>query len=512
MIARRFPIAAACALLAILGGMPAAQTPAAPPYTILSRDGRRPLAARVVSGQEMFALDDLARLFDLTVREDAAAGGLTVSVRNQVIVLSAGQSLASAGGRLVSLPAAPVREGRSWLVPVDFVPRALAPLLGSRAELRKPSRLLILGDIRVPRIAGRIEPLGSLARLTLDISPATPHTVAQEGTRLVVRFEAEMLDLSLPGSPSADLIAAVRGGEGSASLTVDLGPRFASFRASDQPVDRGAGRLVIDVLGQAADAPPPGGAGTPAAAAPQDAPPLLDVPPAGGLRTVVVDAGHGGSDSGARGPGGTLEKTVTLAVAYKLKAALEGRLGVRVILTREGDGTVGLDERAALANNNKADLLISLHANASMSPAASGAQVFLLSLDDYGDAAERAAHPERESLPVFGGGTRDIELIPWQMAQARYIRESAALAQAVEASLRERVPVGPRGILEAPLRVLVGANMPAILLEMGFITNPEQETQLKDDEFQGRVVQALVQSITRFREARAAVASGGAPR
>jgi N-acetylmuramoyl-L-alanine amidase len=506
--ARRLCIAAVGALLAILSGTPAAQAPAAaPPYTVLSREGRRPLAVRAVAGQEMFALDDLARLFDLTVREDAAAGGLTVRVRNQIIVLSPGQSLASVGGRLISLPAPPVREGRAWLVPVDFVPRALAPVLGSRVELRKPSRLIVIGEIRAPRVAGRIEALGAAARLTFDVSPATPHTVTQDGQRLVVRFEADTLDAVLPATTAPELIQGVRLGEGPASVTIDLGPRFASFRTSDLPGERGAGRIVVDVLGQTTEAPPGGSAGP---AQPQELPPLIDLAPTGGLRTVVVDAGHGGSEQGVKGPEGTLEKNITLAVARRLKAALETRLGVRVILTRDGDSTVGLDERAALANNNKADLFVSLHANASMRPAPSGAEVFYLSLDDYGDAAQRAAHGESESLPIFGGGTRDIELIPWEMAQARYIQESAALAQAVEASLRERVPVSPRSIQQAPLRVLVGANMPAVLVEMGFLSNAEQEKQLRSDGFQNNVVQALVESITRFRDARSAARAAGA--
>jgi N-acetylmuramoyl-L-alanine amidase len=459
------------------------------------------LPARTISGQEMFSLDDLAPLFDLTVREDAAAGGLTVTVRGQTIVLSPGQSLASVGGRLVSLPAAPAREGRTWFVPVDFVARAVAPLLGSRLELRKPSRLIVLGDVRVPRVAGRIEPLGSTARLTLDVAPATPHTVVQEGSHLIVRFEADTLDAALPSSTVPDLIQHVRAGDGPASIAVDLGPRFSSFRTSDVPGERGAGRLVIEVLAQptAADTQP----AAPATAPPPDAPPLLDLVPSGTLRTIVIDAGHGGQESGAVGPKGTLEKNLTLAVARRLKAALEARLGVRVILTRDGDATVGLDERAALANNNKADLFVSLHANASVREGASGAEVFYLSLDPYGDAAQRVAHGESEALPVFGGGARDIELILWEMAQARYIQESAALAQAVEASLRERVPMGARAIQQAPFRVLVGANMPAVLVEMGFITNIAQEKQLQSDDFQDSLVQALVESITRFRTARA---------
>jgi N-acetylmuramoyl-L-alanine amidase len=449
----------------------------------------------MIGGQEMFALDDLAALFKLTVKEDTLAGGLTVTAPSQTIVLTPGQSLASIGGRLVSLPAAPAREGRSWFVPVDFVARALPLGLGTRVEVRKPSRLVLVGDIRVPRVAGLVEPQGSQARLTLDIAPQAAHIVTQEGSRLLIKFDAEGLDAALPASPVPDLIQSIRPGDGTATIAIDLGPRFGSYRAADLPGDRGAVRLVIDVM--AATTPAPGTPATPTPApapAPIEPPPLLDLAPAGALRTIVIDAGHGGEEDGARGPEGTLEKNVTLGVARRLKAALEARLGVRVILTRDADATVGLDERAALANNNKADLFVSLHANASVRPSASGAEVFYLSLEEYGDQALRVAKGETEALPVFGGGTRDIEVILWEMAQARYIEQSAVLAQAVEGALRERVPMSP--------------NMPAVLVEMGFISNPEQEKQLSSETFQSSIVQALVESVVRYRDRRAATRPG----
>ncbi len=157
-----------------------------------------------------------------------------------------------------------------------------------------------------------------------------------------------------------------------------------------------------------------------------------------------------------------------------------------------------------MANNNKADLFISLHANASVRGSAAGAEVFYLSLGDYGAQAQRVAQGESEALPVFGGGTRDIDVILWEMAQARHIEQSAALATAVEASLRQRVPMSPRAIQQAPFRVLVGANMPAVLVEMGFITNPEQERQLASEAFQSSIVQAIVDSIAQFRDSRTA--------
>jgi N-acetylmuramoyl-L-alanine amidase len=486
-------------LIAILTTAFAAQGPQSPaPYTVLSRDGRRPLSTRVIGGQEMFAIDELTPLFKLSVREDTAAGGLTITASGGSIVLTAGQDLASVSGRLISLPAAPVREGRAWFVPVDFVPRALAPVAGIRIDLRKPSRLILVGDIRMPRVAGRIDPQGALARLTFDVSPPTPHTLVQEGARLLLRFEADALDAALPASSAPDLIAAVRP-EGTAGIAIDLGPRFATFRSTESPGVAGGTRIVIEVIAKTTEPVPaaPGAAapGTP----PPEPPPLLDLVPPGSLRTVVIDPGHGGSDDGARGPAGSTEKQVTLSVARRLKAALEGRLGVRVILTRDGDGAVGLDERAAVANNNKADLFISLHANASVRPVASGAEVFFLSLQEYGVEAQRAANAPRESLPVFGGGTRDIEVVQWRFAQARHIHRSEVLAKIVESALRERIALTPRSLQQAPFRVLVGANMPAVLVEMGFMTNPQQETQLTSDAYQNEVVQALVESVVQFR-------------
>jgi N-acetylmuramoyl-L-alanine amidase len=473
----------------------AVQSQAPAPYTVLLREERRQLPVRLFGNQEMFALDDLAKLFGLTVSEDTLAGGLTISTAAQTIAMTPGQGLVSVGGTVVSLPAPPARDGRAWYVPLDFVPRALGPALETRLELRRPSRLIVAGGLRVPRVTTRLEQLPASVRVTLDVAPSTPHTVSREANRLVITFEADMLDAALTASPAPDLLQGIRPAEAGAAIVLDLGPRFVSFKATEAAGERGAGRIVIDVA-SAAEAPPPS---TTTAAEPAEPPPLLDLAPPG-LRTIVIDAGHGGDEHGARGPAGTLEKDITLGVARRLKAAIEVRLGARVILTRDGDQTVGLDERAAVANNNKADLFISLHANASVRPSVSGAEVFYLSLADYGDQAQRLAQGESERVPVLGGGTRDIEVIRWEMAQARHIADSALLARLVEAALRERVPMSARAIQQAPFRVLVGANMPAVLVEMGFISNAEQEKQLMSEAFQSSLVQALVDSIVRFRD------------
>jgi N-acetylmuramoyl-L-alanine amidase len=215
------------------------------------------------------------------------------------------------------------------------------------------------------------------------------------------------------------------------------------------------------------------------------------------IRTIAIDPGHGGEDEGVKSASGTTEKELTLAVARRLKAAAEGRLGVRVLLTRDEDRNVAIDERSAIANNSKVDLFISLHANASMRGSAGGASIQVVNFSE----AERArATLKPEPVPVFGGSTRDIEVVQWDLAQIRYVDQSSALALALETAFRGRVPLDQRPVDSAPFRVLESANMPAVLVEMGYLTNEMQARQLAGAEFQNTLVQAIVDGITSFRD------------
>lgn len=467
--------------------------------TIVSAQGRQSIATRQVDGREMVALDDLAQAFQLQVREDPLAGGLTVSRGSRTLVMSS-EGLVSSGGRLVSL-SPPVKQGRSWLVPLDFLARGLPLVLDERAEYRRATRTLLIGDVSLPRVVVRTEAIAGTQRVTVDISPRTDHAIVQEPGRLLVRFSADAVDADIGPHAASDLLSALRlvGGPPPA-LALDLGPRYASFRASNVPVDASSTRVVIDILpaGGAAVTGPTTTAPTPPSPDEVPALPVFEGPVTG-VRTIVIDPGHGGDEQGARGPRGTLEKDVTLAVARQLRATIEARLGLRVLLTRDGDQTVPLDARAALANNNKADLFVSLHANASVSPSPSGAEVFFLSLQEYGERAAREAVPDSVTVPSLGGVDRQVELILWEMAQARHLEDSSVLAEIVERQLRSRVAMSARAIQQAPFRVLVGANMPAVLVEMGFLTNPGEESRLTSGAHQATLVQALYESIVAFR-------------
>ena len=482
----------------------AGQTPAPAPLTMLSKDGRRTIPLALVNNQEFVAVDDLAATFQLTVREDAL-GALTISYKDKTIVLT-NQALASVAGRLVSLPAPAARAGRRWLVPVEFINRALALIYDTKLELRKASHLLIAGDVRVPRVTVRYDLVAPGARLTIDTTPRAASTVTQDSDRLVIKFDADALDidnppLSSPGQQSPQsLVRNVRQLDAT-TLGVDLGPRVAGFRATTLPVDITM-RLAIDVIATATEATP-----APAAAAPAPSPDLPSVlaPPASPLQTIALDPGHGGMDEGVKGVGGTKEKDLTLAIARRIKAAVEARLGIRVLLTRDDDREVPLDDRTAVANNNKADLFISLHANGSFRPSTSGATIYFAAFDSA-PATSPAARVDR--VPTFSGGVRDIELVAWDRAQTHHLEQSMAFAGILEERLRDRVTLASPAIDRAPLDVLESANMPAVLVEMGFLSNAGQEKQLTGNDFQNAFVQAITETIIRFRDSQAALRPG----
>jgi N-acetylmuramoyl-L-alanine amidase len=498
LIAQATATVAVSALLCVTAAHLAGQN-LSTPLVLVSKDLRRSIPTFLVGTQDFVGLDDLATAFQLTVREES--GAITVSYRARTIVLTTDQALASVAGRLISLPAPPSRAGARWLVPVEFINRALALIYDQKLELRRPSRLVIIGDLRVPRVTVRYEPLANAARLTIDATPKASSALTQDGARLLIKFDADSIDAALPTLQPQGLVSGVRQADG-VTLGVDLGPRFAAFRASTEAIEDTT-RLVVDLVGADANtAAAPGRGGTIAPAAPVAPAPPPDVPalvaPAASIRTIAVDAGHGGDDYGVKGPGGALEKDVTLAVARRLKATIEARLGVRVLLTRDEDRNIPLDDRVAIANNSKADLLISLHANGSLRGAPSGASIYVAS---FGDASTGSRLiPER--VPTITGGSRDIELVEWDLAQLRYLDSSNRIAGIMREQFNGRVPLDEHQVFRSgPFPVLESANMPAVLIEMGYLSTADQEHKLAGTEFQTTFVQAVMDSIVKFRDA-----------
>jgi len=481
------------AALGLLTSLVLAQAPPQTPLTLITTSERRALPTTVVNGREMIALETLSGVVDITVQEDALAGGVTVTVNGRAIAVSSGQSMASVDGRLVALPAPMVRSGDQWLVPLEFIPRALAPVAGTPLDLRLASRLLVAGGAVVPRLTARIDGAGPTTHATIEIAPAAPVAALVEAGRIVIRVDADAVDLAGGTVAGAGLIGGIAV-ELPATIVVPFSPDAAAPRVTPSVVD-GVARVTIEVPSAAAAVPAPFPV-PPAAAAAAAVPALAGraVP----LDVIVIDPGHGGDDVGVRGPRGTTEKAVTLAVAEQLRTLIETRLGARVLLTRDGDRTVLIDQRTALANNSKAGLFLSLHAGGAPAEGVDGAEVLHVRLDREGEnARQRAA--TATALPVLGGGSRAIDAVRWDLAQAPHVDRSATLAGFLDEELARRVPMGPRARRDAPLRLLMGANMPAAMVELGYLTNPEQEQLLASGPFQATLAEALYAAVLRFR-------------
>ncbi len=240
-------------------------------------------------------------------------------------------------------------------------------------------------------------------------------------------------------------------------------------------------------------------------AAPKDRPLKVRIPSNkthGGLRRIVVDAGHGGKDPGAIGPSGIMEKDVTLRLARELKRRLEAELGCEVILTRDGDVFLPLEERTAIANKVGADLFISVHANANRSRDAYGIETFYLNFSKNDKAAAVAARENGTSLKEVG----DLELILFDLMANAKINESSRLATEIQNSLVEGLgrhysQIRDLGVRQGPFYVLVGATMPSVLVEVAFISNHREEKRLKDRTYHQKAGEAIVKGVRNYAKA-----------
>jgi N-acetylmuramoyl-L-alanine amidase len=190
-------------------------------------------------------------------------------------------------------------------------------------------------------------------------------------------------------------------------------------------------------------------------------------------QVIAIDPGHGGDESGAKGPDGVTEKAVTLSLARTLETELQREY--RVVLTRTDDFEVELDARTALANHHKADLFISLHTGGSFVHSTSGISIY-----HYQDFAEDPRKPNENDL-----GRKQDKTTPllWDQVQNRYLEKSRVLARLLNLRLNDSSIDKESRVQGAPLLLLQGANMPAILIEVGYLTNPAEEKQLKDQRF-----------------------------
>ncbi|MBI2871258.1 MAG: N-acetylmuramoyl-L-alanine amidase [Candidatus Omnitrophica bacterium] len=216
--------------------------------------------------------------------------------------------------------------------------------------------------------------------------------------------------------------------------------------------------------------------------------------------SVVIDAGHGGKDPGAQGPGGIREKDVVLDIAKRVRDILS-RYGVHVLMSRSDDRFITLEGRARLANQNGTDFFVSIHANASKSKRASGFEVYYLSeaIDEH---ARATASSENKVFNVNGDEPdflKQADATLWDLIHSENRRESMEMSGMIVNAMRAELPVQNRGVKTARFYVLRGAETPSVLVEVGFITNPKEAQLLSTQFYRQQVAQAVSQGILAYK-------------
>ena len=353
-------------------------------------------------------------------------------------------------------------------------------------------------------------------RIMLDLSQETKYEVRQlkeditRGTppRIYIDISGARLALASkePVAVEDGLLKQIRIGQYSADI-VRVVLDMHSLRAHNAFILPDPYRLVLDVQGQKAPE------SRPTKEAPVRKMPVGRKPEVkekvsgpgaalnGGIRKIVLDPGHGGKDPGAIGVGGRAEKDVVLSIAKRLAVKLRNEMGIQVVLTRKDDRYVPLEDRTAIANAEEADLFISLHMNASVNTDAKGIETYYLD-NTTDEAALRLAARENGTSRK---NVSDLQFILSDMTQNMKLEDSIALAHrlhnsAVGGMSKAISEVKDLGVKKALFYVLVGARMPSVLVEMFFITNPNEGRSMGQESTQEAMVEALMQGIQKYAQ------------
>lgn len=421
--------------------------------------------AQLFSRGELVDLLGLLQLLQVKVGFSAASGSYVASSESHEVHFTPGGSLAVVDGELVSLPG-PVRTLENHVVASLETASTLLRPLGFRL-VGNSAAFTVVAAGQLPLLEASLQVAGETATLNLTGFPGKPQLVV-EASALRLLFPQRV---QLAASPAGEgVLTGVQVGERELRFQLAAGWQVAGSELSETQ-----GRVFLRWK--------------PAAAPVKGREPRRQP-------LVVLDPGHGGEDEGAKGPGGLVEKNLTLAVARLLAAELQ-KAGVTVRLTREGDESLSLAERVALANRLQADCFVSVHANAAPARGARGAETYFMSPEASDTQAAQAAAQENVV-------DNSVQLILWELAHVANLEASSRLALELQTRLNQLSGLRDRGVKQAPFAVLTGATMPAVLVEVGFLSNPEEELRLASPAEQARLASTLAEGILAYLRSRPA--------
>jgi N-acetylmuramoyl-L-alanine amidase len=365
--------------------------------------------------------------------------------------------------------------------------------------------LLALSEAQAQVLSSRIWPARDYTRLTLESKSALKHSLfsVKDPERLVLELETDELSPALSElqgkvaaeDPYIQGLRVARNRPGVVRVVLDLKAEVKAQLFTLAPIAEYGHRLVLDIY--------PAVPLDPLAALLEETGRQQEEKPASGmarLATIVIDAGHGGEDPGALGRHGSREKDVTLSIARRLKKLVDAEPNMRALLTRDGDYFLKLDARVEKARKVKADLFVSIHADAFVRPDARGSSVFALSdRRATSQLARELARTQNQSDLIGGANLQDkddyVKRTIIDLWQTGTIDHSLRLGGSVLKRLGSVNTLHKPHVEQASFAVLTAPNIPSILVETAFISNPEEEKRLNDEEYQDKLARAVLDGI-----------------
>jgi N-acetylmuramoyl-L-alanine amidase len=476
-------LASALFLLAQAPPTPAPPNPANQ-ATLRAANGDHVITVARQNGQTYFAADEAISALGGVVTHEG--NGFKAALNNTVAAFGTDSRFGVVKDDLIEMPVPPVTIDNRPFVPWQFFQGFLIRSSNLDVTWDPSARLLQIRQAQTTTVGVQVSVANVLgiSKVVLTLTAPADYTIIKEAGAYTVRFRNAIRAPYVEQTHEDQYVAKTSFAGNDLHIQLTAPDVVGDAYRLENPF-----RIVLDLRKGAAAGP-----GTPqqlTPAKPTEAP---------GIHTIVIDPGHGGKEVGAIGPGGLMEKDATLMLCRRLAATLEAKLKTRVILTRNDDTVVPLDQRTAIANQYHADLFLSVHMNAAIVKGAHGAETYFLSLDASDKLAEKAAEVENASKnSAAPASSSDLKLMLWDLAQQEYLKESSRLAQAVQEEMNRITGIQSRGVKQAPFKVLVGATMPAALVEVAFITNPDEEAKIKSDAFQKSVVDALTTAVERYK-------------
>jgi N-acetylmuramoyl-L-alanine amidase len=417
---------------------------------------------------------------------------LTIRSGNSRLVVTKNSALMSFNEQIVLLPSPILREDGQWLVPVEFLSTGLTRLTSTEFRYRSGTSRIFAENVDAPELEMNAQTLGPITRLTLRCAVPLKLEVKRDNQRAVITIDRSGLDPTRERLDHRDALVrsiAYDDSDGEGKIILDITREVADIRVT--PTDNNR-IFFIDVLrrGEPVTAVPPP-VEPPAAAAKPDA-----VARERRVRVVVIDPGHGGMDAGAKGTT-VAEKDFTLALARRLRTALQARLGTTVLLTRDSDISLDNEARSAVANNNQANLFISLHAGYSSKKIDADSSIFVMK-ENFGEAS---------TTSVSAAPARDQLFLPWYLGYRIHRQASISAANILQEELTKAIPGSKFPVRSAPLAVLSSATMPSLLVELGNLNNSANAQTLMDNAFQTRMANTMAEAVQRFSESPQAAAN-----